>query len=57
MIMLISAPLATANRAMPAKTRSGTAIGPSRTTSSSGLEDPARRSVGTTIDAVSVTSR
>lgn len=43
--------------AMAEKSRGGSCHGPTRTTSSSGPSDPASWSVGTTIDATSVTTR
>jgi len=57
MTMLMRAVLNRAKRAMAAKSRVGTSNGPSWTTSSSGASDPARRPVGTTIEAVKATSR
>ena len=54
--MLISALLASANRAMPANSAGGTAGAPTRTTSSSGPSDSARRAGSTTIAALSATS-
>ena len=54
---LMSAPLATANSAMAAKTLSGTDSGPVPVTSSSGPDDSASRSVGTTMEARPETRR
>src|SRR5215210_6636813 len=50
-IRLIRMVLASANRAIAAKSFVSTASGPSLTTSSSGPSEPASRSVGTAIDA------
>ena len=55
--MLISAPLETAMSAMPANSRGGSANGLLSTTSSNGPLDAASCAVGTTIEAVKVTSR
>ena len=55
--MLMSAPLATAKSAIAAKSFVETDSGPTWTTSSSGPEEPARSSVGTTIDASRETAR
>ena len=55
--MLISAPLTSANSAIAENTFVLIASGPSCTTSSSGPSDPASVSVGTAIDATTVTSR
>ena len=57
MIMLISALLATAIRAMKANTSVLMPSGPRSTTSSSGASEPLSAEVGTTPEAVSVTSR
>jgi hypothetical protein len=54
---LIRAPLETARSAVAAKSFNGMFIGPSWTTSSKGLSDAASCAVGTTIEAVKVTSR
>ncbi len=57
MIRLIRAPLETASSAMAAKRVVGIGSVPRSTTSSSGPSDPASAAVGTTIEAVKVTSR
>ena len=57
MIMLMSAPLATASSAIAANTRVEIPSGPSRTTSSSGPSLSCSCPVGTTIEAVRVTAR
>ena len=57
MIMLMSALLATAISAMKANSLVEIPSGPCSTTSSSGASDPDRSAVGTTSDAVRVTSR
>ena len=57
MIMLISALFATAISAMKANSRVEIPSGPSSTTSRSGASEPDSWSVGTTYEAVSVTSR
>ena len=55
--MLIRALLETAVRAMKANSLVGIPSGPTSTTSSSGASDPLSWPVGTTSEAVSVTSR
>jgi hypothetical protein len=57
MIMLIRALFATAIRAMNENSFVEIPSGPSSTTSSSGASDPLSCSVGTTSEAVIVTSR
>jgi hypothetical protein len=57
MIRLISAPLTSANSAIAEKIFVFTASGPSWTTSSSGPDESASRSVGTAIEAITVTIR
>lgn len=57
MTMLISAPLASAKSAIAEKTFSSTASGPVPATVCSGPSDSASVSVGTTIEASTVTVR
>ena len=54
MIMLISAPLASANSVIAANSFVGNPSGPISTTCSSGAEEPARSAVGTTAEAMNV---
>ena len=56
MIMLISAPLVSANSAIAEKTLGDMESGPRVTTSSSGPSEPTSLSVGTAIEAITVTS-
>jgi hypothetical protein len=56
MIMLIKAVLATAIRAIAAKSRGGIGTGPAFTTSSSGPDDFAKVAGSTTIAAVKLTT-
>ena len=57
MIMLISAPLASASRPIAEKTFSGIPSAPCLTTSSRGPLELARSSVGTTAEAPTVTRK
>lgn len=54
---MIRVVLASANSAITEKIRSSTESGPSRTTSSSGPSDSASVSVGTAMEATTVTTR
>ena len=56
MIMLMSAPLVSANSAIAENTLVFIASGPSCTTSSSGPSDSDKRSTGTAMPAISVTT-
>ncbi len=57
MIMLMSAPLASANRAIAEKIRVSMDSGPRWTTSSSGPSEAASSPVGTTMEATPATRR